>query len=106
MTNLIKPNVHVVISSVGAAEVEKFPAEETKTIAHKSTKYLPARAPRREIPRGRNENNRTQKRQILARAGSAPYAGSAPREKEIAAYGKSEYSSRYDLKRKHEKQIS
>ena len=77
MTNLIKPNVHVVISSVS-----------------------------REIPFGRNKNNRIQKHQILARAGSAPYAGFAPREKEIAAYEKSEYSSRYDLKRKHEKQIS
>ena len=92
---------HVVISSVS----REIPRVRNVARAPAPAR-LPAVALRREIPCKRNENNRTQKHQILVRAGSAPYAGSAPREKEIAAYEKPEYSSRYDLKRKHEKQIS
>ncbi len=41
------------------ALVEKSPAVETKPNIHKQSKYLPARAPRREIPRGRNETEHT-----------------------------------------------
>ena len=41
------------------ALAEKYPAEETRTNVHEYPQDSPARAPRREIPCSRNENNRT-----------------------------------------------
>ena len=60
------------------ALVEKSPAVETARNIY-APAYPPAAARRREIPYGRNENNRTRIPPILARAGSAPGGGSPPR---------------------------
>ncbi len=72
VTDLIKPNEHVVISSVGAAEVEKSPATETERNIH-APAHLPVTARHREIPRERNENKRTRTPQHSPAGGSLPH---------------------------------
>ena len=83
----------LVISSEGAAEVEKSPAEETARYIY-APAHSPAAAHRREIPRNRNENKRTRITDQANTLNATVIARSATRDAAISRKGRRTWRTR------------